>query len=136
MPSSLLLVVLLGFMVLAYHFGYKRAVSVAGGPRRIKTLHSLPAYYGYFSAIYSVLPALALLGIWVLFEERLIMALVAAKLPAAYAGLTEGQLDLFLNTVRNAAGAGRVVSLDPAVEAAALHYQSLYSRSHWLLVPI
>ena len=57
MQSPVLLLVLLGVMALAYHFGYKRAVSVAGGVSQIKTLHSLPGYYGFYAALLALTPS-------------------------------------------------------------------------------
>ncbi len=133
MTTTTLFLLLAGLGIAAFLAGRERALKLGGGAGAARSLHSLPAYYGYFSVLYSMLPALALVSIWVLVEERLIMALVAAELPADYSSLTEGQLDLFLNTVRNAAGAAGPAAVDPAVEAAANRYRSLYSTSHWLV---
>ena len=53
------LVLLLGAMALAaFYAGRSRSLVVAGGPGRSGTLHSLPGYYGYFAAIWCLLPAL------------------------------------------------------------------------------
>ncbi len=67
--QSTLLIVLLGVFALAYHFGCKRAVSVAGGAKQIRTLHSRPSYYGLYAALWTGLPALLLLG-----RETLLLA--------------------------------------------------------------
>jgi len=72
MQFPTLFLMLLGIMVLAYWLGYRRTVSVAGGRDRIKTLHSLPSYYGLYAALWAGLPALLLLGFWIGFQEVIV----------------------------------------------------------------
>jgi len=126
-------------MALAYQFGYKRAVSVAGGPERIKTLHSLPSYYGFYAALWAGLPALLLLGFWVGFQDVIVTGLVEAALPAKLtAGLSAGQKSLLLNDIENRA-TGNIVSgeITPALQAAAdyyAHLQGLANIAMWFLV--
>ena len=62
--------------IAAFYFGRGRSLSLVGGPGRGSALHSLPGYYGYYVAIWVVLPALILLITWVSVEPRLIVALV------------------------------------------------------------
>ena len=139
MQSPVLLLVLLGITALAYRFGYKRAVSVAGGVERIKTLHSLPGYYGFYAALWAGLPALLLLGFWVGFQNVIVIRLVEAELPARMtAGLSAGQLDLLRNDIENLA-MGNIVSakVTPALQVAADHYERLRGLAGgalWLLV--
>jgi phosphate transport system permease protein len=138
MQSSVLLLVLLGFMALAYHFGYKRAVSVAGGLTRIKTLHSLPGYYGFYAALWAGLPALLLLGFWVGFEDSIVTGLMRAEMPLEMtAGLSAGQVGLLINDVKNLA-TGNIVSgeVTPELQAAADNYarlQQLSTLALWAL---
>ncbi|CAD7855269.1 MAG: Phosphate ABC transporter, permease protein PstC (TC 3.A.1.7.1) [Olavius algarvensis Gamma 1 endosymbiont] len=138
MQSPVLLLVLLGVMALAYRFGRKRAVSVAGGAGRIKTLHSLPGYYGFYAALWAGLPALLLLGFWVGFQDVIVTGLVEAALPAEVtAGLSPGRMDLLLNDIKNLA-TGNIVSstVTPALRAAADHYahlRGLADGALWLL---
>jgi len=139
MQSPVLLLVLLGVMALAYRFGYQRAVSVAGGVDRIKTLHSLPGYYGFYAALWTGLPALLLLGFWVGFQDVIVTGLVEAELPAEMtAGLSAGQKSLLLNDIENLA-TGNIVShqVTPALQAAAdkyAHLQGLANIAMWSLV--
>ena len=106
------LILLLGFMAIAaFYFGRGRSLSLAGGPGHGLALHSLPGYYGYYVAIWVVLPALALLLVWVVVEPRLIIALVINGLPETYQSLPQGELNLLVNNIRNLA-AGDVVSVD------------------------
>ncbi|MEA3275227.1 MAG: phosphate ABC transporter permease subunit PstC [Pseudomonadota bacterium] len=138
MQSSVLLFVLLGAMALAYHFGRKRAVAVAGGVTQIKTLHSLPVYYGFYAALWAGLPALLLLGFWVGFQDSIVTSLMKAELPAQMtAGLSEGQIGLLLNDIKNLA-TGNIVSSEvtPELRAAADNYsrlQNLANIALWVL---
>jgi phosphate transport system permease protein len=127
MSPSVLLVLLLVLMALAYRIGSKRAIRVAGGVGQIKTLHSLPSYYGLYAALWSGVPALLLLGLWLGFQETIITALVQAQLPGEMtAGLSSGRLSLLINDIRNLAN-GNIVSGDvtPQIQAAAEQYARL-----------
>ena len=115
------LILLLGFMAIAaFYFGRGRSLSLAGGPGRGPSLHSLPGYYGYYVSIWVALPALALLLAWFAIEPRVIVALVIKGLPESYRSLPQGELNLLINNIRNLA-AGDVVSVavDDTLQAAA-----------------
>ena len=139
MSLSILFLILLGLMAFAYQVGGKRAISVAGGRAGIKTLHSLPGYYGCYAALWAGLPALLLLGLWAGFQDTLITALVRSHLPVeAVAGLSEGNLSLLISDIQNLAG-GNIVSgkVTPGIQAAAAEYvrlQSLANIGLWVLV--
>jgi len=110
--QSTTLILLLGFMsIAAFYFGRRRSLALVGGPGHIRSLHSLPGYYGYFVAIWVALPALALLFLWVMVEPRVVVALVVSELPEAYRNLPGGELNLLINNITNLA-AGDVVSVD------------------------
>ncbi|NOX67737.1 MAG: phosphate ABC transporter permease subunit PstC [Gammaproteobacteria bacterium] len=93
----------------AYYFGTQRSLRVVGGQHRLPQLHSLPAYHGYFVLIRTLLPALAVLLVWLLVEPKIIMALIVRHLPEAERSMSSGQLDLLLNNIQNLA-IGDVVS--------------------------
>ena len=139
MSLSILFLILLGLMAFAYQVGGKRAIAVAGGRAGIKTLHSLPGYYGCYAALWAGLPALLLLGLWAGFQDTLITALVRSHLPVeAVAGLSEGNLSLLISDIQNLAG-GNIVSgkVTPGIQAAAAEYvrlQSLANIGLWVLV--
>lgn len=139
MSISMLFLILLGLMAFAYQVGGKRAIAVAGGRSGIKTLHSLPGYYGCYAALWAGLPALLLLGLWAGFQDTLITALVRSHLPVeAVAGLSEGNLSLLISDIQNLAG-GNIVSgkVTPGIQAAAAEYvrlQSLANIGLWVLV--
>ena len=103
---------MLGFMaVAAFFYGRRRSLALVGGHGHGMALHSLPGYYGYYVAIWAVLPALALLFVWVMVEPRVVVALVVNGLPETYRTLPPGELNLLVNNIQNLA-AGDVVSVD------------------------
>ena len=133
--QSTTLILLIGLSaVLAFYAGRGRSVAIVGGPGNGQALHSLPGYHGYFVAIWSVLPALALLLGWVMIEPRVIMALVTDGLPEAYREYSAGELNLLLNNIRNLA-AGDVVSVDvdEVLSAAAQQFNAYGDKSRQLL---
>ncbi len=138
MPSWIPLFALLGVVALAYHLGSKRAVAAVGGPTRISHLHSLPGYYGFYTALWAGLPALLVLVLWTGFQDEVVTSLLKAELPAEMTqGLSEGQMGLLVNDVKNLAR-GKIAAGDasPAVLAAADHFsrlQQIAKISLWAL---
>jgi phosphate transport system permease protein len=110
--------------VAAFYIGRGRSIALVGGPGHGTALHSLPGYYGYFTAIWCLLPALAILLLWSFLEPRVIVALVVNGLPDAQQALSSGELDLLVNNIRNLA-AGDAVSgdIDVILREASLRYQ-------------
>jgi phosphate transport system permease protein len=139
MSPSLLLFIILAAMALAYHLGRKRAIGVAGGVTQINRLHSLPAYYGYYAALWVGLPALLLLLFWTGMQGQILTGLTLSELPPEMtAELSEGQLSLLVSDIRNLAD-GNLMGREPSaeVEAAAAHYQRLRgiaTATLWALV--
>ena len=124
--SVFLLIILLGLSAAAYHVGRRRSLVVGrqlGGGRK---LHSLPSYYGYYTALWCSLPALLLFVLWLAFQDTIILQLVTHDLPPEVRSLPTGELNLVINDIKNLAS-GDFVSdqADPAMEAAAAHYNSL-----------
>jgi len=139
MHTWTLLLILLAVMALAYQIGCRRAITSAGGAGRISTLHSLPAYYGFYAAIWAGLPALLLLALWTGVQDQVITQLVSARLPSEIAAkLSPGDLGLMLNDVKNLAAGGIVsAQVTPAIQNAAEQYarlQDLARWAQWLLV--
>jgi phosphate transport system permease protein len=139
MASWIPLIALMGVLALAYHLGRKRAVAAAGGPTRISALHSLPGYYGFYTALWAGLPAILILALWSGLQDHVVTALVKAELPTEMTqGLSEGRLGLLVNDVKNLA-TGNIVSGEssPEIQAAADHYvrlQQIARLALWGLV--
>ncbi|MDH3429677.1 MAG: phosphate ABC transporter permease subunit PstC [Gammaproteobacteria bacterium] len=134
MQGTTLILILAAMSFAAFFFGRGRSVALVGGPRHSTALHSLPGYYGYFTAIWCLLPALAVLLLWVLLEPRIIVALIVKGLPEAQRSLSVGELDLLLNNIQNLA-AGDAISgdLDAALSEAATRFQDYTTVSRRIL---
>lgn len=134
MQTTTLVLLLAAIASAAFFVGRSRSIAVAGGRSQIKALHSLPGYYGYYTALWSLLPALALILTWVTLDNRIIIASVISSLPAASQGLSPGELDLLVNNIQNLA-AGDAISVDqnPMLVQAAERYNELRASSRQLL---
>jgi phosphate transport system permease protein len=126
MQLSVLLLVLLGAMALAFHVGRRRSLATVGGRSGVRKLHSLPAYYGFYAALWAGLPALLIAGLWVFFEGSIITAMVVEQLPAEMRELPPDRLGLLVNDITNLAN-GNIVSgdVDAAMQQAADHMNEL-----------
>lgn len=129
MQTPTLLLTLLVLSTIAYYLGRRRAFAVARG--RVRNLHSLPAYYGYYVALWCGLPALLVAGIWYSAEDAVITRLLIEGLPPELRGQGADHLTLVLNDIRNLVS-GNVTSreADVAMLAAADHYRQLRATSH------
>lgn len=130
-----LIVGVLVFSYIAYHFGRRRSLSIAEG--NIRNLHSLPVYYGLYVALYCALPALFLLFLWTVFESSAITHLVVSALPETLRTLHADGLNLVINEIHNAVS-GNIISgeIDENIQAASIHYQRLQLRSHFALAGV
>ncbi|MDG1463096.1 MAG: phosphate ABC transporter permease subunit PstC [Gammaproteobacteria bacterium] len=134
MRLSTIILTLAVVAIAAFVAGRQRALASAGGARQMRDLHSLPNYYGYQTAIAAVLPALALLIVWLSFADQFIVAQVVSELPASYSDLGTAQLNLVINDIRNLA-VGNIAAGAPeaAIDTAVDRYLGLRNTSMWLL---
>ena len=79
MSISLLLLVVAVIGAVGYLTGSWRANALAGG--KLSNLHSRPGYYGSFVAIWSILPAVVVLFVWVIASPVYISSTVRADFP-------------------------------------------------------
>ena len=128
MSLSTLVLILLAISSLAFYLGRKKALSAASG--NLRTLHSLPNYYGYYLALWAGLPALAVFALWLTLEPQIVESLLVASLPEGQRSLSPGRLGLLINDIRNLAS-GNIVSreVEPAIQEAADHYTRLRDTS-------
>ncbi len=136
LPMLLLLLLLLS--AVAYHLGKRRALAT-GGPRGSALgLHSRPSYYGLFTALWCLLPALAVVVLWQGGETTVVTRLVIAELPVELRELPEDRLGLVVNDIRNVATGQVPADQQPAeIVAAAEHYlglQALSARAQGVVV--
>ena len=111
-----LLLVLLG---VAYQSGWARgrALVASGGVK----VHSRPQYHASLTAIWTMIPALVILGLWGLFGTGILRAYVIAQLPVdVVAALDAPGLDAVLRRVQAlATGYGVAGGVEPFEQSAA-----------------
>lgn len=135
MQTTTLTLILFAMAAGAFYFGRERSLAVATGPKKLISLHSLPGYYGYYAAIWSLLPALSVLLLWLLAEPKVIVALIVQSLPEAERSMSSGELNLLVNNIQNLASGDVVaVEINALLREAAERYQSLLNTSRQLLV--
>ena len=128
MQLLVLTATLLVLTVIGFYLGRTRAVAASSG--RVRDLHSLPSYYGYYVALWCGIPALLVLALWFVGEQRIVDGAASLSvLPEYVRSLPTDRLGLVLNDVKNLAS-GNVLSsdADPGIAAGGrlLHP----SRSH------
>jgi phosphate transport system permease protein len=132
MQASTLIFTLLALTVVSFYLGRHRSLAVVQG--RIRDLHSLPFYYGAYTAIWCGLPALLLFAFWSVFESTVITAIMIKDLPVEVQALAPERLNLVVNDIRNMVKGNIVISeIDPAMRTAALHYRELIQLSNVVL---
>ncbi len=128
MSSAALIFTLLLLAGFSFWLGRKRSFTVVSGDAW--KLHSLPNYYGYYTAIWCGLPALIITALWLFFENTIVTQMVVADLPDEIRSLSPDRLNLVINDIRNLVS-GNIVSaeVDPVMRAAADHYIHLQGIS-------
>ena len=130
MQTSTLVLILLILSAVAYQLGRRRSLSLVGGLKGTRRLHSLPSYYGMLTALWCAIPALLVLIMWQAFDGRIVTDLVVGSMPAEVQQLNDDELSLVLNDVRNVvAGAIPAEMASADVRAAAERYVHLESLS-------
>ncbi len=126
MSTSALLLILAGLVVAGYLIGRYRSLALVGGSRGIRQLHSLPHYYGLYTALWCGLPALLVLVLWGSFQESILEHLVRTSAPAEIQAAGPMQIDLYLNDMRNLLS-GNITpeQAGPGVVATAARYEEL-----------
>ena len=137
MTPSVLFIALIALTVAAYWIGRSRSIAIVGGARGVRELHSLPGHYGLLTALWCGLPALLVLGLWLVFQDGVLTQLVLAHLPPDVRSLPASQLGLALNDMRNViAGNVQPTAVSPAIAAAAAEYIQLRSTARLALTAL
>lgn len=110
MPANLVLLVLIAAAVAFFMLAHKAILSQGRRADGVRSMHSLPHYYGSFAALAAFLPAMLLIVFWIGLEEVVLRALVSGFFPAERPdGFIE---DVFYTQIKNIA-AGNVVGTPP-----------------------
>lgn len=104
MDTSTLLATLAILIVVAYFSGRGRSISMAGSTGRgYSNLNSLPFYYGMLTALWCGIPSLLLVGFWLVFDSSIIDQMLIAQLPQHISELSDSELGLIINSIKNIA---------------------------------
>jgi phosphate transport system permease protein len=93
--------VLIIIVTFGHILGRRRALQAAGGRHRL--LHSLPHYYGLYVALWTGIPAVILMALWLLLQPYLLDSFLISALGEKTSSLNSDQLGLLLNDIRNVA---------------------------------
>jgi phosphate transport system permease protein len=134
MTPAALLIALTLLSIGAFWIGKSRSLALVGGRRGVRHLHSLPGHYGLMTAMWCALPALAVIGVWLIFQDAIILKLVVNQLPPDLRNLPANELSLVMNDVRNfIAGNVPPASVSEAVRGAAAEYVHMRGISRMAL---
>lgn len=134
MTPAALLIALTLLSIGAFWIGKSRSLALVGGSRGVRHLHSLPGHYGLMTALWCALPALLVIGLWLAFQDAIILKLVINHLPAGVRDMPANELSLVMNDVRNLnAGNVPAASVSEAVRAASAEYLRLRGISRMAL---
>ncbi len=124
MPTFAIVATLLILTVIGFYMGRSRALASASG--KVRALHSLPEYYGYYVAIWCGLPAVAVFALWLAFEPHVIEMILVSGLSDSALDLAPERLGLLVNDIKNLAD-GNIVGrdVDPMLRVAADRYNNL-----------
>jgi phosphate transport system permease protein len=78
MPLLWTVIIILALGAVGYVMGRQRAITSAGGDARL--LHSLPGYYGANVTLFTVIPALLVLAVWLLIQPMVIQGQVTGMI--------------------------------------------------------
>lgn len=124
MDSTSLLAALVVIGAAAYFLGRKKSLVIAGNGDGIRSLHSLPSYYGTMVALWCLLPALLLLTVWQFAERDVLQGLTLDSSLISDVSEDEVQRSLLINTIENIS-TGRLESDNPEHIAAAEYLNEL-----------
>lgn len=126
MSVPILLGLVLLIMAVGYQLGRQRALGRVGGAAGMRSLHSLPGYYGSYVLLWAALPAALILLFWSLFQDTLLTALLVSGLPEDIKSLSDDRLGLLLGSLKSAATGGIVaIEMTPQFQAVADEYRRL-----------
>jgi len=130
MPVSMSLTLAL-VVLAAIGFTAGRARAFVASDATRGRLHSLPNYHGWFVAIWSVGPALALLIAYGILGDRAADKLLLSGLDADTLALPHERLRLFIQDVRQIAFGGISSQITEAHQLAARDLRAIDARSKW-----
>lgn len=136
MQAGNLVLLLIALGAVFYFFGWRRSYALSAPLGGVRHLHSLPGYYASLAAIWCVLPALALLGFWLVIDDAVIHTNLMTGLPSSIQPESEVDYRLLLNQIRNVAGGALNPAFVPAEVAAAAEQLNAMQAKNQLMLNI
>lgn len=125
----MLLTVILAVASFIWNTQKARTIKANAGQK----LHSLPSFYGYYTALCCVIPSIALIFVWSIIEDYLITSIVVSHLPGNLTTGTE-ELSLIINDIKITASGAKGLSITSPLLAAAQEFSALRELSSQMLV--
>ncbi|WP_439574424.1 phosphate ABC transporter permease subunit PstC [Phreatobacter sp.] len=114
--------------------GRNRAVTLSGA--NFAALHSLPGYHGWWLALMTAGPALAVLALWSMISPNVLRSLMLSQFASQVAEFSPAQIDGFWRDIQAIAGGGSAGVRDAFREEAASAFQSLNRLSTLAMVAV
>lgn len=132
MNSSALLFLIVGLSLIAFYSGRQRAFV---SRTKNVTLKALPKHYGYMTAMWSGIPAIALILIWAMFKPAYLQNEIISSLPESITNQSQDTVELYINNI-NVAVQKNVPSDDPIVQQAVDNYLQAETFSNYMLTAL
>ncbi len=132
MQSTTLIVVLLALSASGFYMGRRKAFQVSGND--IRTLNSLPSYYGYYTAMWCGIPALIVFSLWSMLDGRAIMVMATSSI--ADSGVSAQEMSLVYSEVLRFVSGSTIGEPQPHIIEAVARYRELQDTSNAALIVI
>ncbi len=134
MSALELTVVLLAATTAYYLLARRRSIGIARRVGGIRNLHSAPTYYGVVAALSFALPSLAVLGLWLFFEQSVLVGLVLSEYYPASDTMSKADLSLLVSQIKILSQNPEMAALKDAetLHAAANYYGEVVAGSEFL----
>lgn len=136
MNLSLLLVVTCVLIFVAFMAGRTRSVALASHIGGIRSLNSLPFYYGVQTAIWCAVPSLVILALWLVLDDEILRRIVFQSLPEAQRQVSADQLTLMMSQVSNLAAGANLPGAPDYLRDAAERLLTLRDINRWAMTAV
>jgi len=134
MRPDQLVVVLLTIGVISWFIGRSRSFYKASPLGGASFLDSLPSYYGFYTALWAIIPSLTLILVWSVFQTPVTKALVLSSLPEPILASNSAERLLQYGQISNLAkGVLAAEFISDDIKQAAVYFNQLTQNANLLL---
>lgn len=131
MNSSALLLLIAGLSLIAFITGRQRAYLQASGTK----LKALPKHYGVLTALWSGIPAILLILLWMIFQPGYLHQQIIQSLPESISSQSADSLELYINNINLAIANEQIVD-DPIMQKAIQRFHEAQNNSRNILTAL